>query len=34
MPEEQIPSAQEQAQANAAFANTLFTTVRQWLETD
>ncbi|MBE6982354.1 MAG: hypothetical protein E7437_08555 [Ruminococcaceae bacterium] len=34
MPEEQIPSAQEQAQANAAFANTLFTTVRQWLETN
>ena len=26
-------SAQEQADANALFANSLFTTVRRWLET-
>jgi hypothetical protein len=31
-PDEEIPSADEQAQANLQFANTLFTTVRQWLD--
>ena len=33
-PEEQLPSAEEQAQANQQQATALFTTVRRWLETD
>ncbi len=33
-PEEKLPSAQEQADKNLLMANTLFTSVRQWLETD
>ncbi len=32
-PEAEIPSAQEQAEANAQFANALFTSVRAWMET-
>ncbi len=32
-PEEEIPSAEDLAQANLEFANALFPTVRQWLET-
>jgi hypothetical protein len=33
-PEEYIPSAQEQAQANAQMADILFTSVRQWLDAE
>lgn len=33
-PEEQLPSAEEQAQANQQQATVLFTAVRQWLEND
>ena len=33
-PEEVIPSAEEQAQANLLVANALFTSVRQWLDTE
>jgi hypothetical protein len=31
-PEEELPSAQEQADQNLTLANALFTSVRQWLE--
>jgi len=33
-PEEELPSAQEQADKNLTQANSLFTSVRQWLETN